>query len=222
MSSMLASTPEDSPVKPVRVLLVEDHDMVAEALGAAFDEVPDVELVERANSLAGALDATRRLSPDVILLDRRMPDGDGIDIIGDLRANAPGTRVLVFTGDASGAILARVIDAGGAGLLLKSGMFEDLLQAIRLVAAGHVMFESGLLTGGSDRPDRRVNDPLLTTREREVLALIAEGTGIEGVARELQLGHSIVRHYVDRIFAKLGVRTEPEAVALARGRGLID
>ncbi|WP_246258284.1 response regulator transcription factor [Amycolatopsis anabasis] len=210
-------------MNPVRVLLVEDHDMVAEALRLAFDEVRDIKLLACARSIAEALAATGTHRPDVILLDRRLPDGDGIAAIGRLRAVSPGSRVLVFTGDASSAIVARVIEAGGAGLLLKSGMFEDLVQAIRVVAAGHMTFESSLLAGGDEQPARRgETDPLFTTREREVLGLIAGGADTDRIAEELQLARPIVRHYLQRIFAKLGAHSDTEAVALARGRGLID
>jgi len=220
----LSPSLEDPAVDLVRVLLVEDHDLVAEALWMAFDEVSDVDVVGRVSSVAGTVKAADRHRPDVILLDWRLPDGDGIDAIERLRAVSPDSKVLVFTGDANSSVVSRVIEAGGAGLVLKSGMFEDLLQAVRLVAAGHVTFESSLLTGGSAGPPRRDlrTDPLLTTREREVLGLIAGGADIRKIADELQLRRSIVRHYVDRILTKLGAQSELDAVDVARARGLIN
>ncbi|MEV0199546.1 response regulator transcription factor, partial [Nonomuraea sp. NPDC050691] len=97
------------------MLLVEDHDMVAEALGLALDRTRDVEVVARSASIGAAVADTARLQPDVVLLDRRLPDGDGISAIGRFTAVAPRTRVLVLTGEASSASATRVAEAGGAG-----------------------------------------------------------------------------------------------------------
>ncbi|SDY33897.1 Response regulator receiver domain-containing protein [Amycolatopsis xylanica] len=140
------ATPDD-PAYAVRVLLVEDHDKVAEALGLAFEGFADVELIERANSLETGVAAAVRLGPDVVLLDRRLPDGDAIEAIGRF---AP-ARVLVLTGDATSRMTARLLEAGGAGLLLKSGLLEDLIGAIKLVAAGEIVIDRELLPGRADR-----------------------------------------------------------------------
>lgn len=118
--------------------------MVITALGSAFELVDDIELLEPTESVEAAIAAAGRLRPHVILLDRRLPDGDGIDAIGQLHLASPGTRVLVFTGYATRAMRDRVIAAGGAGLVLKTGMFEDLLNTIRSVAAGQDCFEIDL------------------------------------------------------------------------------
>jgi DNA-binding NarL/FixJ family response regulator len=127
--------------RSIQLLLVEDSSLVAMALGSAFETVADIELVGQARSIEEAVAATARLRPDVVLLDRRLPDGDGIDAIGSLRATAPETRVLVFTGHADEAMVARVVAAGGAGLVLKAGLLEHLLDTIRRVAAGQDSFD---------------------------------------------------------------------------------
>lgn len=118
--------------------------MVVTALDSAFELVDDIEVIEIARSVADTIGAASRYRPHVILLDRRLPDGDGIDAIGRLRTVSPETRVLVFTGDANQAMVDRVIAAGGAGLVLKTGMFDDLLDAIRRVAAGMDCFDVDL------------------------------------------------------------------------------
>lgn len=146
---MLVPSPPDS--GPIRLLLVEDHSQVAMALGAAFETVPDIELVAQAGAIAEAVSATGEHQPDVVLLDRRLPDGDGIDAIGRLREQSPQSRVLVFTGGADREIVERVAAAGGAGLLLKAGLLEDLLDTIRRVAAGEDSFDVDL----PGRPARR-------------------------------------------------------------------
>ena len=128
--------------RSIQLLLVEDSSLVARALGLAFETVADIELVGQARSIEEAVAATARLRPDVVLLDRRLPDGDGIDAIGSLRATAPETRVLVFTGHADEAMVARVVAAGGAGLVLKvAGLLEHLLDTVRRVAAGQDAFD---------------------------------------------------------------------------------
>ncbi|PXY25244.1 hypothetical protein BAY59_24865 [Prauserella coralliicola] len=125
----------------MRLLLVEDHSMVAMALGSAFEAVDDIELVGHVASIKQAVAATERERPDVVLLDRRLPDGDGIDAIATLRDRSPDSRVLVFTGVADRQVADRVAEAGGAGLLLKAGLLEDLLDTIRRVAAGQQVFD---------------------------------------------------------------------------------
>jgi DNA-binding NarL/FixJ family response regulator len=127
--------------RAIRLLLVDDHAQVVLAMTAAFEDVPDIELVATASSIDGALTEAARLQPDVLLLDRRLPDGDGVEAIGRLLEQAPGLRVLVFTGAADRDTADRVADAGGAGILLKAGVLEDMLTTIRNVAAGASSFD---------------------------------------------------------------------------------
>ncbi|GAA4659725.1 hypothetical protein GCM10023214_59330 [Amycolatopsis dongchuanensis] len=131
----------------IRLLLVEDHAQVAMALDAAFETVTDIEVVGSVRAIEEAVSATGEHRPDVVLLDRRLPDGDGIDAIGRLREQSPDSRVLVFTGGADRSIAERVAAAGGAGLLLKAGLLEDLLDTIRRVAAGEDSFDVDLPGG---------------------------------------------------------------------------
>lgn len=129
---------------PVRLLLAEDHPVVAMALDSAFEIVADIQLVATAGSIEETVSAASSQRPDVILLDRRLPDGDGVDAIGRLRVASPDSRVLVFTGSADQAIVDRIAAAGGAGLILKAGLLEDLLDTIRRVAAGQDAFDVDL------------------------------------------------------------------------------
>jgi DNA-binding NarL/FixJ family response regulator len=129
------------PERAIRLLLVDDHPQVVLAMTAAFDDVPDIELVATASSIDGAVAETARHRPDVLLLDRRLPDGDGVEAIGRLLEQAPDVRVLVFTGAADRQTADRVARAGGAGLLLKAGVLEDMLSTIRSVAGGASSFD---------------------------------------------------------------------------------
>ncbi|HVV07642.1 response regulator transcription factor [Amycolatopsis sp.] len=149
MMHVPTSSPSGPETGPIRLLLVEDHSQVALALGSAFETVPDIELVGQARGVAEALAATGKHRPDVVLLDRRLPDGDGIEAIGRLREQSPDSRVLVFTGGADRSVIERVAAAGGAGLLLKAGLLEDLVATIRKVAAGEDAFDV-------DLPDHRL------------------------------------------------------------------
>ena len=137
----VTGSPSEPASRVIRLLLVDDHALVVTAMAAAFEDVPDIELVATASSVADALDATAGHRPDVVLLDRRLPDGDGVGAIGRLLEAVPDARVLVFTGAADRTTADRVADAGGAGILLKAGVLDDMLDTIRRVAAGASSFD---------------------------------------------------------------------------------
>jgi DNA-binding NarL/FixJ family response regulator len=224
MPNLTFQPPEAPAAATIRVLLVEDHTMVAEALGAAFEEFAEIELVASVDSVADGLAAAREHTPDIVLLDRRLPDGDGIEAIARLRTVSPSSRVLVLTGDANSAIAARILEVGGAGLLLKSGLLDELITAIRSVASGDVVIEPELLSGALAllAGSSGVTGPVLTLRERQVLGLIAEGAGTDRIAGELRLARNTVRNHVQRILAKTGTHSKLEAVAHARKNGLLE
>ncbi len=219
-------TPQPLPpaATPIRVLLVEDHKMVAEALGAAFEEFPEIDLVASEESLTDGLIAAAAHRPDIVLLDRRLPDGDGIEAIARLRDVSPSSRVLVLTGDANSAIAARILEVGGAGLLLKSGLLDELVTAIRTVAAGDVVIDPELLSGALAMLAGSTGalGPVLTLRERQVLHLVADGAGTDRIAEELRLSRNTVRNHVQRILVKTGTHSKLEAVAHARRNGLLE
>jgi DNA-binding NarL/FixJ family response regulator len=206
----------------IRVLLVEDHDMVAEALGMGLRQSPDIEVVGQSSSLASALADARQWRPEVVVLDRRLPDGDGITAIGDF--GALGARVLVLTGEATASVGARVAEAGGAGLVLKSARLDELVTAVRKVATGQVVFDSTLLAGVVNRLTGRLRGSAaaLTARERETLVLLADGVGTVEISERLGVARNTARNHVQRVLEKLGARSKLEAVAIARREGLLD
>lgn len=208
---------------PIRVLLVEDHDMVAEAIEMALAHTEGIAVVARARSIATALSEAPRCAPDVVVLDRRLPDGDSIDAIARLRA-VTDARVLVLTGDATTAVATRVAEAGAAGLVLKSSRLDELTDAVRRVAAGEVVFSPGLLAGVFDRLTGRVRPvgASLTNRERETLLLLADGASTGEISARLSVAHNTARNHVQRVLEKLGARSKLEAVAIARREGLLD
>ena len=203
-----------------RVVLVEDHDMVAEAMALAMQRADDIEIVARARSIATALAEVRRCLPDVVLLDRRLPDGDAIDAIGEL--SELGARVLVLTGEATSSVAARVAEAGGSGLVLKSAGLDELEDAVRRVADGEAVFGAEFLAGVLSRLTGRTRSATLTARERQALGLLADGASTAEVARRLGVAVNTARNHVQRVLEKLGARSKLEAVAIARKEGLLD
>jgi DNA-binding NarL/FixJ family response regulator len=211
---------ENQVVTPTRVVLVEDHDMVAEAMTLAMARAEDIEIVARAHSIASAVETVRAHTPDVVLLDRRLPDGDAIESIGTLSES--GARVLVLTGEATASVAARVVEAGGAGLLLKSANLDELEDAVRRVAEGEAVFGAEFLAGVLNRLTGRTPSATLTTRERQTLHLLADGASTGEVATTMGIAHNTARNHVQRVLEKLGARSKLEAVAIARREGLLD
>lgn len=195
--------------------------MVAEAIGLALER-SGIEVIARAATVASALADTSRGKPDVVLLDRRLPDGDGTALIGELVAG--GAKVLVLTGEATASVAARVAEAGGAGLILKSARLDELVDAVRRVAAGEVVFDQKLLPGVLERLTGRVKvaGATLTAREHETLLLLADGAGTDQISARLGVARNTARNHVQRVLDKLGARSKLEAVSIARREGLLD
>lgn len=195
--------------------------MVAEAIGLALER-SGIEVIARASTVASALADARRGKPDVVLLDRRLPDGDGTALIPELVAG--GARVLVLTGEATASIAARVAEAGGSGVILKSARLDELVDAVKRVAAGEVVFDPKLLSGVLDRLTGRVKltGATLTAREQETLLLLADGAGTDQISSKLGVARNTARNHVQRVLDKLGARSKLEAVSIARREGLLD
>lgn len=216
--------PPAPPPARIRVVLVEDHDMVAEAIGLALQRTPDIEVVARFRAVAEALADVGRADPHVVVLDRRLPDGDGVAAIAEFAKACPDARVLVLTGEADSSVGLRVVQAGGAGLVLKSASLVELETAVRRVAAGDAAFGPGLLAGVLDRLTGRSprGAGALTPREMETLGLMADGGATRTIARRLGVADNTARNHVQRVLTKLGASSRLEAVAIARREGLID
>lgn len=195
--------------------------MVAEAIGLALERA-GITVIARATTVATALAETRRCTPDVVLLDRRLPDGDGTAHIPELVKG--GVKVLVLTGEATASVAARVAEAGGSGLILKSARLDELVDAVRKVADGEAVFDPKLLAGVFDRLTGRVKvaGATLTAREQETLLLLADGAGTDQISTRLGVARNTARNHVQRVLDKLGARSKLEAVTIARREGLLD
>lgn len=207
----------------IRVLVVDDHAMVAASVALALSQEPDIVIAGTVGTLAAARESVALDAPDVILLDHRLPDGFGVDEIRTLKRLAPSSKVVVVSAVSDDSLLVAATEAGCSGFLSKTGKVEELIAAVRAAAAGEVVVSPALLSRLLTRLARTTygvgSD--LTPRELEVLALIAEGLGNAAIAQRLQVSVNTVRNHVANISAKLGVHSKLEALAVAVREGLL-
>ena len=213
---------------PVRVLLVDDDDLMRAGLSAVLSSDETIEVVGEAGLGRAALPRTRELSPDVVLMDVRMPDLDGISATREVLSASPDVKVLILTTFEDDEYLFGALSAGASGFLLKRTSPEDLIAAIHTVAAGDALLSPAVTRTVIDRAaaqptvDRTAGERLeqLTPRERDVLELVARGYSNAEIAAELVIEESTVKTHVKRILAKLRVRDRIQAVIFAYETGV--
>lgn len=213
---------EPRPRRSIRVVVLDDHEVVAESLTRLLEGQADITVVGRAGTAADGLAAIEAERPDVVVLDHRLPDTTGIDLSRRLLAADPAARILLLTGAGDDDVLAAAVQAGCAGYLEKTCASRELVAAIRAVARGELAFPANALARVV--PRLRGHPPVgveLTPREREVLALLADGLGNQQIAQRLTVSVNTVRSHVHAVLAKLGAHTKLEAVAVARRRHLL-
>jgi DNA-binding NarL/FixJ family response regulator len=207
----------------VTVVVIDDHQLVVDALERVLLTNPRVSLVGRAASIAEGLTVVAECAPDVVVMDYRFPDGSGIDATRTIKAMWPSVEVVLLTGFADGAVLARALEAGCAGFVSKGGRFDELVSVIEAVAAGQVRVPAelleGLVTHLRPRADNLGQD--LTAREMEVLVLLSAGRSTSDIADELVVSIHTVRNHIRNLLAKLHASSRLEAVAAATRAGLI-
>lgn len=210
--------------EPVRVLIVDDHEILTASLAQALDLEPDLHVVGRAGTLARAEELIPDVRPDVLLLDHRLPDGDGVSAIPRLRALWPSMSVVVLTASGAEHVMVAAIEAGVAGLVSKTRGLGELTAAVRAAAAGEAVVSPELLSRLLPRLQRgHAGGPrvALTERERQVLALVAEGLTNAAIAERLTVSVHTVRNHVANLSAKLGASSKLEALAIAVREGLL-
>ena len=211
-----------------RVLIADDDHLMRAGLAELLTSDPTIEIVGQAASGREAVERTRRLDPDVVLMDVRMPDLDGIAATAELTRTAPATRVLILTTFEQDDYIFGGLRAGASGFLLKRTRPEDLISAVHTVAAGDALLSPSVTRRVIERMSRQPTPDLtdqmrldaLTAREREVLALIARGLSNREIAAELVVEESTIRSHVKRVLAKLGLRDRVQVVIYAYEHGL--
>lgn len=205
---------------PVRLLLVDDHEVLRIGLRTLFSEAGGFQVVGEAGTMADAVAEAARSNPQVVLMDVRLPDGSGIEACRTIRARRPETRVLFLTSFADDeAVLASIL-AGADGFLLKEVGGDELLRAVRTVAGGQSVLDptvtqrvmARLKTLAAPAAESKADD--LSPQERRVLALVADGKTNKEVAAALRLSDKTVGHYLENIFQKLQVTRRSQAAAL--------
>ncbi|KQV05025.1 response regulator [Leifsonia sp. Root112D2] len=202
----------------IRVFLADDHEIVRRGVAELLQAQPDIEIVGEAGTVAQARGRILATKPDIAILDVRMPDGSGIDICRELHATAPHIRCLILTAyDDDEAIYSAVI-AGAAGYVLKDVRGSGLLESVRRAAAGHSLLDPSLKRRVEQRMrDVHSDDPridALSKRERQVLALIADGLTNRQIGIELSLAEKTVKNYVSGLLNKLGLQRRTQAAAV--------
>ncbi len=208
------------PSAPLRILLVDDHAVVRVGLRKMIDDEPDLKVVGEAGSCAEALSIAADTDPAVIVLDLRLPDGSGFQIITPLKRVARHARVLMLTSFADDSLLLAAIKAGADGYLLKDVAGADLLGSIRQVATGAAVTPPP--NGSGPQPDASpANPPLaaLTGQERRVFELVGRGHSNREVAEATGLTEKTVRNYLSHIYDKLGLVRRSQIVALFMSNG---
>ena len=202
----------------IRVLLVDDHVVVAQGLSAAFGGVDDVDVVAIADGFTRAVEVMTTTELDVVITDHQLGDGFGAALADVAAGMADGPAVLVFTGMRPGPVVEAALRHGCAGVVMKTQPFDEVVAALRAVAFGAAVFPAGLLASlhGAAEPVHT-----LTAREMEVLDLMARAVPVNEMAATLFISPHTARNHVKQILSKLDARSQLEAVVIAHRRGLV-
>ncbi len=219
-----------SAIAPLRIIVADDHEVVRSGFAELLDTQPDLTVVATASDGYQAVQLSRELAPDVVLMDIRMPRMDGIEAIRQLASDEPsGPRILVLTTFDLDEYVYEALRAGASGFLLKDVTAERLIDAVRVIAAGDGLLAPGvtrrLISEFAQRPtDESQPRPTLqelTPRETQVLQLVAEGLSNPEIAARLVVAEETVKTHVSHVLSKLGLRDRTQAVVAAYESGLV-
>lgn len=205
---------------PIRLVIVDDHPVVRDGLRGMFASAPEFEVVGDASDGIEALAAIDRLDPDVALMDLRMPGGGGVDAIDELTRRGARCHVLVLTTYDTDRDTLAAIEAGATGYLLKDAPRDDLFAAVRATAVGKSVLSPTVASRVVSRVRRPTTEPL-SSREREVLGLVATGTPNRDIAESLFVSVATVKSHLAHVYDKLGVKDRAAAVAAAYDKGIL-
>jgi DNA-binding NarL/FixJ family response regulator len=203
----------------ITCLIADDHEVVREGLRLSLLRSPHIRIVGEAPDGETAVALAERRRPDVVIMDLRMPGMDGLEATEEIVKRIPDARVLVFTAYNERSLLARGLESGARGYILKEAPHEMLLRAIEKVAAGETFVDPSLMPAFVKGRD---GGEILTQREREILQLLADGMSNADVATRLFISQETVKSHVRHILAKLEADTRTQAVAIALREAMID
>jgi DNA-binding NarL/FixJ family response regulator len=222
MSTSATATRPTVDTTTVSVVVVDDHTIFSDLLAMALEAEPDFTCVGTASSVATSLAMVEELTPDLVLMDVHLGDGDGIAATAELTQLYPELRVVVLTAHSDTALMQRAADAGACCLLPKDGSLPDMLQALRSARRGGLVVHPQLLKAlVMSRPPATSHLPPLTRRERDVLRMLADGSDTRAIARGLAISVSTCRGYVKNLLLKLDAHSQLEAVVIATNIGLV-
>jgi two-component system response regulator DevR len=208
----------------LRLLIVDDHEVVRQGLVALLDRREGFQVVAEAGGVAEAVEQARRFRPDIVVMDVRLPDGSGIEACREIRAELPDTRVVMLTSYPDEEAVLSAIVAGAAGYLLKQIRARDLVSALEAVGRGESLLDPAVTEKVLERVRRMATggqaDTLsaLTTQEQKILALVAEGKTNKQIASEVFLSDKTVKNYVSSILSKLNLERRAQAAAYVAKR----
>jgi DNA-binding NarL/FixJ family response regulator len=205
----------------IRVMLVDDHEIIRRGIGDLLDAEPDIEVVGEASTAEQATTRALALAPDVLLLDVRLPDGSGIDVCREVRSTLPDVRCLMLTAYDDEEAMSAAVVAGASGYVLKDIRGTTLLDSLRKVAAGKTLInpvlKSRLVQKMSVRAETDPRLGSLSARENQILALIADGLTNRQIGEQLSISEKTVKNYVSGILSKLGLERRTQAAILRLG-----
>jgi two-component system response regulator DevR len=216
---------DQSEARPLRLLVVDDHEVVRQGLVSLLERREHFQVVAEAGTAAEAVEMTRKFEPDLVVMDVRLPDGSGIEACREIRAEFPGTRVVILTSYPDEEAVLSAIIAGASGYLLKQIRGRDLVSALESVGRGESLLDPAVTEKVLDRVRRiatgTYTDELaqLTQQEQKILLLVAEGKTNKEIASEVFLSDKTVKNYVSSILSKLNLERRAQAAAfVARHR----
>ncbi len=215
---------EVSAPRPLRLLVVDDHEVVRQGLASLLDRRDAFQVVAEAGNVAEALEMARKYEPDIVVMDVRLPDGSGIEACREIRADLPKTKVVILTSYPDEEAVLSAIIAGASGYLLKQIRARDLVAAIEAVGRGESLLDPAVTEKVLERVRRiatgTFTDELaaLTQQEQKILLLVAEGKTNKEIATEVFLSDKTVKNYVSSILSKLNLERRAQAAAFVAKR----